>query len=55
MSVSPTRRLRGLLPLLSCALSLVAMPAMPQGRPGGPQAKPDHYVLVHAGTLLAVP
>lgn len=55
MGLLPTGRLRGLLLSLSCLLPLAAAPALSQGRPGGPQAKPDHYVLVHAGTLLAVP
>ena len=45
----------GLLLNLFAAVALV-QPAAAQSSPGGPpQAKPDHYVLVHAGTLLAVP
>ena len=29
--------------------------AQPAGPRGSHQAKPDHYILIHAGTLLAVP
>ena len=39
-----------------CAAVMLVQPAAAQSTPGGPPpAKPDHYVLVHAGTLLAVP
>lgn len=39
--------------LLLCASAALAQPA--PGRPGAPPPPPDRYVLIHAGTLLAVP
>ncbi len=55
MSAFPSGRLRGLLSLPSALLALLPALAPAQPAPGGPPPKPDHYVLVHAGTLLAVP
>ena len=40
---------------LCAGLALVPPVALAQAGPGGPPPKPDHYVLVHAGTLLAQP
>jgi imidazolonepropionase-like amidohydrolase len=40
---------------LGLLLKLCAAAALAQPAPGGPPPKPDRYVLVHAGTLLAVP
>jgi len=40
--------------ILVALIMTVAM-AQPAGPRGSHQARPDHYVLIHAGTLLAVP
>lgn len=55
-----TRRLPAryaiVLAALGCALMMPDVPAQPApGRPDGAPAAPDRYLLVHAGTLLAVP
>ncbi len=34
---------------------MTAATAQPTGPRGSHQAKPDHYILIHAGTLLAIP